>query len=105
MTNKLVGTQVDSYTFLLNKIQKELSELELVQDIGNDTNLLEKIKKIKDELYEASIGKDDLYEASIGKDDLKNVSSNKDIKKLEKIWTDYFVVTKPQQNSIEDDFM
>ena len=81
----MAKTQVDSYTFLLNKIQKELSELELVQDIGNDTNLLEKIKKIKDDLVEASIGKD--------------------IKKLEKIWTDYFVVTKPQQNSIEDDFM
>ena len=81
----MAKTQVDSYTFLLNKIQKELSELELIQDIGNDTNLLEKIKKIKDELFEASIGKD--------------------IKKLEKIWNDYFVVPKPQQNSIEDDFM
>jgi hypothetical protein len=85
MANKMAETQVDSYTFLLNKIQKELSELELVQDIGNDTNLLEKIKKIKD--------------------DLKNISFNKDIKKLEKIWNDYFVVTKPQQNTIEDDFM
>ena len=81
----MVEKQVDSFTFLLNKIQKELSELELVQDIGNDTNLLEKIKKIKD--------------------DLKNVSLNKDIKKLEKIWTDYFVSTKSQQNTIEDDFM
>ena len=29
----MVETQVDSFTFLLNKIQKELSELELVQDI------------------------------------------------------------------------
>ncbi len=81
----MVEKQVDSFTFLLNKIQKELSELELVQDIGNDTNLLEKIKKIKD--------------------DLKNVSLNKDIKKLEKIWNDYFVVTNPLQSTIEDDFM
>jgi hypothetical protein len=81
----LVETKVDSFTFLLNKIQKELSELELLQDIGNDTNLVEKIKKIKEEI--------------------KNILLNKDIKKLEKIWTDYFVVTKPQQNTIEDDFM
>ena len=95
MKNKSVETQVDSFTFLLNKIQKELSELELLQDISNDTNLLEKIKKIKD----------DIIEASIGIDGLKNVSSNKDIKKLEKIWTDYFVNTKTQQNTIEDDFM
>ncbi len=81
----MVETKVDSFTFLLNKIQKELSELELLQDIGNDTNLVEKIKKIKEEI--------------------KNILLNKDIKKLEKIWTDYFVVTKPQQNTIEDDFM
>ena len=81
----MVETQVDSFTFLLNKIQKELSELELVLDIGNDTNLLEKIKKIKEEI--------------------KNVLLNKDIKKLEKIWTDYFVNTNIQKNTIEDDFM
>ncbi len=81
----MVETQVDSFTFLLNKIQKELSELELLQDIGNDANLIEKIKKIKEEI--------------------RNISLNKDIKKLEKIWTDYFASTKSQQNTIEDDFM
>jgi hypothetical protein len=47
MKNKSVETQVDSFTFLLNKIQKELSELELLQDISNDTNLLVKMTSLR----------------------------------------------------------
>ncbi len=77
-------TQVDKFSFLLNKIQKELSELELLQDISNDIHILEKIKKIKNEINEAS--------------------STKDFKNLDKIWKDYFFYTNPL-NTSEDDFM
>ncbi len=77
-------THVDKFSFLLNKIQKELSELELLQDISNDVHLLEKIKKIKNEINEASL--------------------TKDFKNLDKIWKDYFFYTN-SLNTSEDDFM
>ncbi len=77
-------THVDKFSFLLNKIQKELSELELLQDISNDIHLLEKIKKIKNEINEASL--------------------TKDFKELDKIWKDYFFYTNSQNNG-EDEFM
>jgi len=79
----MIETQADKFSLLLNKIQKELSELELLQDISNDIHLLEKIKKIKNEINEASL--------------------TKDFKNLDKIWKDYFYTNL--QNTSEDDFM
>ena len=76
--------QIDNFSFLLNKIQKELSELELLQDISNDIRLLEKIKNIKNEI--------------------NNAFQTKDIKILDKIWKDYFFNTNSQQNN-EDECM
>ncbi len=76
-------THVDKFSFLLNKIHKELGELELLQDISNDIHLLEKIKKIKNEISEASL--------------------TKDLNNLDKIWKDYFY--NNSLNNGEDDFM
>ena len=81
----MTETKIDNFSFLLNKIQKELSELELLQDISNDIHLLEKIKKINNEINNASL--------------------TKDVKNLDKIWKDYFFYTNSQLNNIEDDFM
>ena len=72
---------MNNFNNLLNKIQFNVSELELLLDLDkNNTNLSEKITNIKNEIKEANI--------------------TKDIKILENLWSKHFINVK----TIDDEY-
>jgi len=72
---------MNNFNNLLNKIQFNVSELELLLDLDkNNTNLSEKITNIKNEIKEANI--------------------TKDITILENVWSKHFINVK----TIDDEY-
>ena len=71
----------NNFNNLLNKIQYNVSELELLLDLDkNNTNLCDKITNIKNEIQKANL--------------------NKDITILENIWSKHFINVK----TIDDEY-
>lgn len=71
----------NNFNNLLNKIQFNVSELELLLDLDkNNTNLCDKITNIKNEIQKANL--------------------NKDITILENIWSKHFINVK----TIDDEY-
>jgi hypothetical protein len=74
----------NNFNNLLNKIQYNVSELEILLDLDkNNTNLCDKINNIKNEIQTANL--------------------NKDITILENIWSKHFINVKTCED--EYDFM
>lgn len=79
----LMNNNIKNYNFnnLLNKIQYNVSELEILLDLDeNNTNLCDKITNIKNEIKTANL--------------------NKDITILENIWSKHFINVK----TIDDEY-
>lgn len=73
----------DTFTVLLNKIQQQLSELEIIVEFDINQEILEKIANIKE--------------------DIKQASATKDLIQLQNIWDKYF--NNKIESNDDDDFM
>jgi len=73
----------DTFTVLLNKIQQQLSELEIIVEFDRNLKILEQIANIKE--------------------DIKQASATKDLNQLQNIWDKYF--NNKIESNDDDDFM